>query len=462
MNKWPLLLIVVILAALPLLTACSPMSEPVAQAAVEQAETVVSVQVAPATSGDIAQVYEYTGDLQSVDSVTVLPGASGRVEAVLVEVGQQLQAGDPIAKIETDTYAVQLQQAQASLEAARLQIQKMDEGTRPEQIAAAQAAVQFARDTVEDVNSIDDDERTAAAAALAQAESALKLAQSEYDKVAWAGQVGMLPQSIQLEQATIGYEAALAAYELQTNPSDSQIAPLLTQLAQAEMALALAEKPFTETDYDLARTQVALAETAVEMAQIQMDEATIKAPFDGTVAEIYITQGSMVGPSVPVILFVSDQVEVVVDVEESRIARIESGLPASLRVSAYPDQDFPAVVTSVAPVADSGTHTFAVTVSPADGNGRLRSGMYAKVALLVDEKASAVQVPRQAVVEEGESQLVYVLTDSGTVEKRVITTGIASNGNVEVLSGLTAGEQVVIAGQADLEDGTSVEVKNPS
>jgi HlyD family secretion protein len=462
MNKKTSLLLTLLLVALIPLTACSPLgdSEPVVQAAAPEEVPAAPVEVAPVESGDIAVIYSYTGNIEAANSVNVMPGAAGRVESVLVEVGDELQAGDPIAVLESDLYATQLKQAEAGLEAARLGLAKMEEGTRPEQIAAAQAAVQFARNAVTDLTDISDEERTAAVAALAQTEAALRLAQSEYDKVAWAGQVGMLPQALQLEQATIAYEAAKAAYELQTNPSDLQLSPLMVQLAQAELALALSKNPFTETDFEMARNQVKLAEAAVDMARIQVEETVIRAPIDGVVAELYITEGSMAAPQAPAALFVSKPVEIILNVEESRIGHVAEGQNAALQVTAYPGQDFPAVVTNVAPTADSQSHTFAVQVTPLDEDHLLRSGMYANVSLLIEEKQETLLVPRAALTEVAGQETVYVLNGDNTVERRAVTTGLEEDDRVEILSGLTVGEQVVIAGQASLGDGSKVEVRN--
>jgi HlyD family secretion protein len=456
------ILSILLLATVMPLTACGPAanaSQPgVPQAAAPVEPRAVTVQVAPVQSGAISVVYSYTGDVQPVDSVSVMPAAAGRVQSVQARVGDHLKAGDPIAVVESQVYAAQLKQAQANLDLAKLSLQKMEEGTRPEQIAAAEAAVQFARNSVNDVTTISDDERTTAAANLARSEAALRLAQSEYDKIAWAGQVAMTPQALQLEQATIAYEAAKAAYDLQTNPSDAQLSPLMAQLAQAELALAMAKNPYTQTDFDMARARIQQAESAVDMASIQLDETTIRAPFDGIVAELYVTEGNMVGPQAAVALFVSQQMEATFNVEESRISQIKEGQNAALRVAAYPGQDFPAVVSSVAPVADKNSHTFVVKVTPIDQEGHLRSGMYADLSLLAEEKQATLLVPRAAVAEVNGQPTVYVVNQDDTVEQRAVTTGLQDADRIEILSGLSADQTVVVAGQASLTDGAKVEV----
>jgi RND family efflux transporter MFP subunit len=462
MKRFSPLFFILFLGLALVVTACgSSAEEPVAQAAPpeETVEIGTPVEVATVETGDIALIYSYAGNLQSKDEVSLMPAASGRVESVLVEVGDEVKAGDPIATIERDRYIEQVRQAQAALTTAKLNLAKMELGSRPEEIAAAQAAVQLARSALNDVASIDDNERTTAAANLAQAEAALRQAQTDYDKIAWAGDVGQTREALALEQATIAYENALAAYNLQTNPSDSQLSPLMAQLTQAELTLALAIQPFREIDFEIARTGIEQAESALAVANLGLDETTIEAPFDGVIAEVYITEGSTVGTQGSVVLEVSKEVEVSIEVEESRIGQVFKGQNASLQVTAYPGQEFPAAVTSVAPVADKDTRTFTVKITPVDEEGLLRSGMYANALVLIEEMKDTLLVPRDAVTEVNGQSSVYVV-DGNMVEQRTVTTGLTNDGQIEITSGLEAGETVVIAGQSSLTDGAKIEVVN--
>ncbi len=458
-QPW-LLLFFLMAAALPL-TACgsAPAASAAPPAGAAGSASLAPVQVAAVEKGDITRIYNYTGNLNAADTVTIVPIVGGRVEKVLVEAGDHLQKGDPIAVVDSRIPQAKLKQAQAQLEVAKLNLQKMDEGARPEQLAAAKKSVEIARAALNDVYDVSDSERTAAVSQLAAAEAQLKMAQSEYDKISWAGQVGMTLPAIKLEQATIAYEAAKAAYDLKVNPGDAQTAQLKAQLTQAELQLALAEKPVTETDRQMVEKQIELAEAAVEMAAIQVDEATIRAPRAGTLAELYVTAGQMVGPQVPAGKLVSDDIELVFKLEESRLPEVKVGQNASLRVSAWPDTDFPAVVTRIAATADAHSHTFAVTVAPLDKEDLLRSGMFAKLALLVEEHPNALLVPQSAIVKNADGQaMVYVTNADNQVEQRSVALGLTQDDQVEILSGLTEGDLVVTVGQADLEDGAKVEV----
>jgi len=459
-KNFSILILILLLGVSWLITGCNTSSEAV-QAAEQEATPVpvIPVEVAAVETGDIAQVFNYTGNLEAKDELKIMPGAAGRVEAVLVEVGDHVNVGDPIATLERDVYVLQLRQAQAALTNAKLQLAKMEMGSRPEQIAVAEAAVQLAHAALDDVATVSDNERTTAAAGLANAQAALRQAQAEYDKIAWAGNIGQMPQALALQQATTAYETALAGYNLQTTPSDAQLAPLMAQVVQAELALTMAKKPFRDIDFEMARVGIEQAEAAVEMANLQLDEATIEAPFDGIIAELYVTEGSSVGPAAAVALEVSDVVEMPVGIEEARIGQIQTGQRAALRVEAYPGQDFPAEVSSIAPVADKSSHTFRVTVTPIDEDRQLRSGMFANLSVLVDEKQNTLLVPVDAVTEVDGQSVVYVVKDN-IAELRPVEVGLSNDGQVEILSGVEEGELVVVAGQGNLTDGAKVETAN--
>jgi HlyD family secretion protein len=460
MRRFSLIAFFLLFSAALFLAACSPTAPLAAQAAppAQQQQPAVPVQVARVQTGNISLIYNYTGALQAKQTVSLIPGATGRIESVPVEVGDEVKAGDPIAIIKHDAYDAQLKLAEAGLAQAKLNLTKMQQGSRPEQITAAQAAVDLARAAVNDVANVNDNQRTVAATNLADAQAALQKAQAEYDKIAWAGNVGETSQAVALQQATIAYQSALASYNLDTHPSDSKLAPLMAQLSQAELNLALTVKPYRDTDFQATQINIQQAQAAVDLAHTQLDETTIKAPFDGVVAELYVTQGSTVGPQAPVALFVSKQLEVLINVEEERLSQLAKNQNASLRVSAYPGQTFPAVVTSIAPIADQTSHTFAVKVTPVDKAGVLRSGMYANVAILAQEKQNTLLAPTSAVIQVNNKATVYVVTPDNVVQQRSVTTGLTNNDQIEILSGLKAGETVVISGQPNLVDGAKVKV----
>jgi multidrug efflux system membrane fusion protein len=148
------------------------------------------------------------------------------------------------------------------------------------------------------------------------------------------------------------------------------------------------------------------------------------------------------------------------NVPESVISQVKKGQSAALKLTAYPGQDFPGEVTSIAPTAAKDTRTFEVKVTPTKGGELLHSGMYANVSILAQEKKNILVVPLAAVTEQNNQPTVYVVKSDHTVEQRPVTTGLADSDRIEILAGLKAGEQVVTAGQANLVDGAKVKLNN--
>ncbi|NJN94657.1 MAG: biotin/lipoyl-binding protein [Anaerolineales bacterium] len=108
-------------------TACNPVAEP-AVAAAPPAEVGTSVEVTPVKTGSIALVFDYSGTLQAQSDVTLAPRVSGQIQTVLVEAGDPVTAGQPIALLDRDVPAAQLKQAEAVLSLAQLKLDKMNEG----------------------------------------------------------------------------------------------------------------------------------------------------------------------------------------------------------------------------------------------------------------------------------------------------------------------------------------------
>ena len=152
-------------------------------------------------------------------------------------------------------------------------------------------------------------------------------------------------------------------------------------------------------------------------------------------------------------------VEVHVTVEEARLAQVRSGLDVTLSVPAYPDQTYPAKVVNVAPAGDARAHTFDAKIVPTSQDQRLLPGMFAQVQVVAAQKPDAILVPREAVVQQGTSSVVFV-NDNGKASQRQVQTGMSDATSIEVVSGIAPGEQVVVVGQNGLRNGAPIQVVN--
>jgi membrane fusion protein (multidrug efflux system) len=216
---------------------------------------------------------------------------------------------------------------------------------------------------------------------------------------------------------------------------------------------------YTDADLQAAVAGVAQAEAAVSLAQANLDQTTVVAPFDGVVGTKSLTAGAFATPSTPILTLSSTGVEVHVTVEEAQLAQVHPGLDVQLTVPAYPGENFPAQVVTVAPSGDPRAHTFDAKIVPTNQDPRLLPGMYASVQIIAEQKPDAILVPREAVVQQGTSSIVFV-NNNGKAQQRQVQTGLSDNTNIEIVSGLAPGEQVVTVGQNSLHDGTPIQVVN--
>ena len=155
-----------------------------------------------------------------------------------------------------------------------------------------------------------------------------------------------------------------------------------------------------------------------------------------------------------------DPLEAMINVPEREMRLIKAEQPVQMLVDALPDAVFTGSVARVSPVVDSNTGTFRVVAQFKDPTGRLRTGMFGRVRIVYDERADALVVPRSALVGDDKDASVFVVED-GTAKRRQVRLGYADGGQVEVVDGMSEGEQVVTLGQAALRDGSKVQIINP-
>ena len=164
---------------------------------------------------------------------------------------------------------------------------------------------------------------------------------------------GMLPQSLQLQQATIAYDTAQAQYRVTSSGStEAQRIASQAQIAQAQAALDRLKTGSSAEQIEIAQASVDQAQVALEQAQHRLENARLLAPWDGVVTAVNIVDGTLGQPGVPAIgLADMSQLHINVQVDEIDIAVIRSGQPVTIEVDALPESKLTGTVTSVAPSA---------------------------------------------------------------------------------------------------------------
>lgn len=198
----------------------------------------------------------------------------------------------------------------------------------------------------------------------------------------------------------------------------------------------------------------------VDPSRPGMNYATspIRAPVAGTVTSFPVSKGSMVGPSMSIAKISStSDLEININVAERFVSRIAVGQTAMLTFDSFPGEVFTAKVTEVNPVLDTSSRSMGVKLVLDPPDSRVKIGMYCRVKLITETKTDVVSVPRSAIVTRGGQDSIFVV-NGGTVENRSISTGITVDNMVEITSGITSGNEVVISGQNMLESGSKVNV----
>lgn len=244
-------------------------------------------------------------------------------------------------------------------------------------------------------------------------------------------------------------------------------------LAAAEAALAQSTSVFTRSR-ELMATQV-LSQTQfetldatmkadaarVDSAQARVADTVIRAPFAGRVGLRRVSVGSLVNPGT-VITTLDDTSVIKLDfsVPENLIGGLQPGLTLSARSTAFPDREFQGTVTSIDSRVDPTTRAVIVRASLPNPGNLLKPGMFLNVTL-AREESEVLLVPEQALVPEQSRQYVFVVND-GTVSKREVRIGRREPGNVEITSGLEAGERVIVEGTQKVREGSSVRELQPA
>lgn len=209
-------------------------------------------------------------------------------------------------------------------------------------------------------------------------------------------------------------------------------------------------------DEELSLLQIAKAKTANLEARLR--DYTIRAPFAGILGIRQISTGAVVD-SDTVIATLDDTRIIKLDftVPETYIEALSIGMPVAAHSPAYPDRNFDGRVSAISSRVDPATRTLTVRAQIPNPERRLKPGMLLTVDLIKDRSQSLI-IPEEAVILERDKKYTLVVTSENTVEKREIVTGRRSPGKVEVISGLSAGYQVIIDGIARVRPGTSVNV----
>jgi len=250
-----------------------------------------------------------------------------------------------------------------------------------------------------------------------------------------------------------------ARHALQVAQSAAQLRKLEANYARSQQLAK--QNLISANDLDQLRYDLENARATNRLANLELSYTTVVAPISGVVASRSIKTGNFVQINTPIMRIVdTSRLEAVLNVPERELATLKAGLPVTLAVDALPGQTFKGTVDRVSPVVDSGSGTFRVVAS-FEGGGVLKPGMFGRIRVDYDQRADALVVPREALLDDESDPAVYVVRERKAVRVPV-KLGYLDGEWAEVRAGVREGEPVVTAGKAALRDGTLVQVIDPS
>lgn len=341
-------------------------------------DQAVTVRVSKARLADVAETLTYVGSLTPNATVTVAPKTAGRVEELFVVVGDEVEEGQILAKLEKNELLEEMREAEASLRVS---------------------------------------------------EANLKGRQAELKNL-----------RRRLDNAKVLVQRDLIARE--------EVDTLETQVLSAE------------SHVELTKAQMSQAEARGQNVRIRLEHTDVRSPFAGYVSRRFVDRGALVSPSTPLVEIVDIRVvKVRIAVVEGDYRKVSVGQPVSITVDAYPDRVFDGQITRMAPVLDQETRTGEVEIELANPKEELKPGMFARAAIVVENRKNVLVVPSAAQVKTVRGYAVFKFVDEEKIARRIaVNPGVVKDGWVTVEGELEPGDWVVTLGSSLLRDGQAVRV----
>jgi HlyD family secretion protein len=405
-------------------------------------------EIATVRRGTLVATVSATGAVSPLRLAELAFSANGPIVRLDVKQGDRVKAGQVLATLDTRTLDYQLAQAEANLAAAQAKADQL-KNPSPADLAAAKASVASAESALAQLKTPAQSDLVIAKSDVDKAKAALDKAQAEYDRIGGASNpmIGMMPQSLSLQQASLDYQKAIAVYNSKVSPNDSQLKQALSNVEQARATLARLTDP-NSNDVKAAQANVDQSRAARDLAKAQLDNVILRAPFDGVVTHVDFDLGSFASGG-RTILGVADtsELRVKLNIDETDIARVNTGQGVNIDLDAYPDATLSAQVTDVAASATTtqGVVNYVVTVTLNPGSVPVKIGMTANANIIVAKKDNVLLVPNRAVRASNSKRFVTVQKRDSQAQDVEVKLGLANDQETEIVSGVNEGDQVLIS-----------------
>ena len=277
-------------------------------------------------------------------------------------------------------------------------------------------------------------------------------------------------ESVVIQPEITGRVSEIAFSEGETVTRGALLIRLDDSVDRAELQQAQAQLALTKANFDRASdlfkrgnasarardealAQLRVAEANAALAQAMLEKTAITAPFDGILGLRHVSPGDYVKPGDKVVNLESiDPVKVDFRIPEIHAAVLKTGQEILVMLDALPGKTFKGVVYAIDPLIDPNGRAVILRATVENTEQTLRPGMFARVRLVLSQRDDAIMLPETAVFPIGDKRFVYKVADGKAVRVEV-TTGLRREGRVEIVSGLTLSDEVVLEGNFKLQDG---------
>jgi RND family efflux transporter MFP subunit len=445
------------------------------------------VTIQRANLANSPQSIEVTGIVQSELEAPLAARLVARVRSVLVNEGDRVRRGEPLVLLDTRDLDASVAQAAANLRAADVGYDNAQISARMEdsisaariseaqsKIAQSEAAVQAAAARLDLIQAGPRrQEREQAILAVAQAMSSFTLAERNLKRMGDLYAEGAISAQ-QYDQTKAQFEVAKSQLDTArqgksmsdegSRPEDIRAAQQAVRQAQAAVQEARAGLKTAEAgalqaavrQHEVigAQAQIRQSEAGLELARTARDFSLVTAPFEGIVAKRLVDPGAMAAPGSLLVVVYGGALRLEAVVPESALEYVHIGDAISVRFDALRGRATAGRIAEIGPKGDAASHTFIVKIGLPNAN-RAAPGMFGRARITIGMERRLL-VPASAVSDREGLHYVFVVDEKQFARLRMVTVGDVAGGRVPVLSGLSAGEQIVSSGADRIADGTAV------
>ena len=365
------------------------------------------VDAYPAKISELAQTVVASGRVITPQRITIAAETTGRVNSIPVLEGQTVKRGQLLIQLNDQDERASVAQATAVVKQAEAKLRQLREVALP-----------------------------AASQNLKQAQTNVEQARKQYERTRDLQARGFISQA-QLDEAKRNYDV------------------IISQVSAARLQVET-NRP-AGSDLALATAAIAQANASLHLAQVKLNENAILAPADGTLISRSVESGDVVQASKELMVLAADgETQIVVQLDEKNLAKLALGQKVLGSADAYPDQRFDAVVSYINPAIDATRGAVEVKMKVLNPPAYLRQDMTVSVDIETARLTNALVIPTGALHDaSSNAPWVLVVRNNRTV-KQPVKLGLRGDESIEVLSGLKAGEAVILSALGNIKAGMHV------